>query len=253
MICTQADLQAYFGLAADDALLPVLLGLQNSAEARLRAYLKCSVEQATFTDLLPPLTRQSDADLDLVGYDRVGTHAVATYGGEQTLQLREVPVRAVQSVYVTWASGGGVSPPPGSLLDPANYYLDCEEEGLSRTGFLVQPYSVWPRAARSVRVTYTAGYTQAEMDLNTGRWPELKLAVLMTLNKTLAVNRNAGDAPAPRLSNATLTREAMDDVSFSYDPFSARLLTGQVAGLTPEVKDMVQGHVNWGRVLGFLG
>jgi hypothetical protein len=253
MICTQADVEAYFSLAGNDPLLPELMGLLNPAEARLRTYLKCSVEQAAFVDLLPPLTRQQDTDLDFVGYDRLGGYAVPLVGGEQVLQLREVPVRAVASVEVTWVSGGAVAPAAGSLLGPANYYLDCEEEGLSRTGFVVQPYAAWPRVARSVRVAYTAGYTQDEMDLDTGRWPELKLAVLMTLNKTLAVSQMSGAARAPRLSNATLIREAMDDVSFSYDPFSARLLTGQVAGLTPEVMDMVKGHVNWGRVMGFMG
>lgn len=229
--------------------------LRNAAERKVKQYLRCSVEQATFVEILPGQRQEYDEDADFVGYERVGTSAVGYSGFDagQVLALKETPVRSVQAVYLTHTQGGGGFP-SGTLLDPSLYYLDEEEPGLSRSGFLVYPYGAWPTTPRSVKVHYTAGFTQPEMSIEDGRFPEFKLAVCMTAVRAFRTSQAGHDQQMGFSGVGTISAEKLDGVSFSYDPTSARMLTGQVVvELTPEVQGMLQEWVNYTDSIGFMG
>jgi len=79
------------------------------------------------------------------------------------------------------------------LTAGVDYFLDADDEGLSRSGQLIHLGSGWPRRARTVRATYFAGFTAAELD---GAYSDVKLAVLdeVALRFRQAKSRQGADA-----------------------------------------------------------
>lgn len=258
MICDlQADILPYLGLTggASSADASFATFLQNAAERLVKQHVGSQVERLAAVEILPAYTREIDMEEEFLSYDKLGNSAVA-YGrwdNQQILALANIPVRSVEAVYVTYQPGAGQNPPAGSLMDPAGYFVDYDEPGLSRSGFLIAPYMVWPRAGRSNRVEYTAGYSAAELDMRTGRFPEFKLAVCMTVGKAFHTGRTMWRQQMGFSGFGPISSEGMDGVSFSYDAASVRPVAGQVVRLTPEVCAMLEQHVNYNALIGFLG
>jgi hypothetical protein len=257
LICDlNQDLLPYLGLVGGaPADVALATQLQNSAERLVKQFVKSQVEQGSFTEILPAYTREIDMNEEFLSYDKLGNSAVAfgRWDNQQILALANVPVRSVEKVYITYTPGLGANPPPGALFDPASYFLDVDELGISRTGFLICPFMVWPRAGRSNQIQYTAGYTQAELDMQTGRWPEFKLAVCLTVGKAYHTAKTQWKQQMGFGGFGPINSEGMDGVSFSYDSATTRTVAGQIAALTPEVKDMLAEHVNYSQYVGFLG
>jgi hypothetical protein len=251
VICPQEYVLRYLGKAetATPDEVDLIALLQPQAERLVKEEVGSCVEYGTFTDFLPRRGRFHDADDDFVEYDRVGSYAVPYYaGGDQPLQLKYTPVRKVLSVYETWTPGGALAAQPFAPLLAANYYLDCEEDGLSFSGLLVKPYSSWPRVGRSVRVTYEAGWTPAELDsAQSGRVMEFQLAVMMTVAKVFRTSLASQDQQFGFGGVGPISMESLGGMSFSYDAGGARILTGQITTLSPEVKAMLAPHRNYGR------
>jgi hypothetical protein len=255
VICTLDEILRYLGKAgtATQAELDLIGDLWPVAEKLVKNFVNGPVESAACVDLLPAPSGRDVPDLEFVGWDRVGDRAVGITAdaAARQLQLSSTPVRSVQAVYETWNEGGAAAPLPGSLLDPAEYYLDAEEPGLSRSGLLVRWYSSWPSLARSVRVEYVAGYTSAELDPQAlNLVPEFKQAVRQTVAKAFHTARTMHDQQLGFGGVGPLSAEGMDGVTFSYDSAAVRPLLGQVTDLPQEVKVALAQHVNYGRMLG---
>ena len=147
-------------------------------------YIGYSLEQASYTEFLPdglfsrpPLAYGIDIGWDLVGGTAMPRSRTDLYEG--SLTLTNLPVRAVASVYENlgaWTTGDlNGNWPAASLLPVQAYRLDMAVPDLCRSGRLYRVVGNWPSTPRSLKVTYTAGYTQAELDAGFG---DVKMAVL---------------------------------------------------------------------------
>ena len=147
-----------------------------------------SLEQNTYTEYVPsalserpPLSFGLDVGWDLVG--GVVLPRSRTDAFEGSVQLSNLPIRSITTIYENVAAwtGGTLNGdwPAESLLPPTAYRLDMQTDGLCLSGRVYRIVGAWSSISRSVKVTYTAGYTQAEIDASFG---PVKMAVLMGLN-----------------------------------------------------------------------
>lgn len=168
-IATTEDCLEYLGLdsptAADRALVS---RLKKRVENLARTFCRHGIAQETYTHLLPksPVINESvDQHVEISG-DR------ASIGrgqfGSDVLQLPQMFVRSITSLFQdTNAKAGQGSGDFGAsteLTAGTDFYLDVDETGLSRSGWLVKEAGTWPRQPRTVKVTYVAGLTAAELD-----------------------------------------------------------------------------------------
>lgn len=178
------EAQDWLGLSSLDSLANSLI---QRAERHVCRHLGWSfIGQRSVTEYLPleqalPLV----ADPPYV-VDSQHTRAVpANYYTANVLQLRHIPVRpllATPVVYEDWT--GYFGQPPGSfpssgLLEyGVDYFIRTEEPGLSWSGQLLRRTYWFPNIPGSVKATYTAGFTDAELASD---YSDLKDAVLETL------------------------------------------------------------------------
>jgi hypothetical protein len=120
----------------------------------------------------------------------VGTRVVPwvrdSYWDRRILQLRQIPVRyPIVSVFEyadAWTVPGGFWPANTQLVDGTDYQLDQRDATFSWTGHLLRRTGTWATfLERSVKVTYTAGFTPAELSAT---FPKVRLATIHAIIKS---------------------------------------------------------------------
>jgi len=251
MILARADYLSFLGLGDDvtEAQDGLLNMLNSIVDRSIKKVCGCSLEYAQFTHYLPHRSRLPDRDPLIDYFDVSGGRLVAAsisgVAEYAMLQLPEFPVRAVNSVYEDIASYGGQAvtdfPANSILREGIDYYVDYDEidgvdddnhkTGISRSGILHRIIAYWPARVRSVKVTYWAGFTDAE--LNTGIASDLKMAALISLQRAYA---NAGDDVKGRIQS-----ESLGDYSVSF--------ANQAGRLPREAMRMLQPYIAYSRFL----
>lgn len=234
----------------------VINQIQGPVERSVKNLIRSNVEQATYTHLLPasnfePLPVASLDYFDVTGGPIVPGYGGYGSGGSSKLQLMELPVRSVASVYEDRQAMGGQAPngfPSTSLLTAGvNYYIDWETAGLCKNGQLIRRVSRWSTVPRSIKVTYTAGYTQAELDGNANDpsfqidASPLKLAVLECIvasyNATLELQTGGcGPEKTTTIGDATSQFDETESGIKVVIPGAARI--------------RLQPYVNYARLMG---
>ena len=218
MIAPRAEVLTILGLTASPtaAQLGLVTLLHPLAERAVKDLVGYEVESGTYTELYP-LRDYGGANTDL--FVTVSGDSVYLSSGRaenQVLQLLQLPVRSITEVREDLGAMGGQAsgafPASTVLTAGTDYYLDIDESGLSRTGHLYRIGAGWPQEARTVKVTYTAGYTASELD---NRYAAFRTAVLLTMQAsyTAAIARQAmteAGAAGP------LIAERLDDWSATY-------------------------------------
>lgn len=191
MIVLPAERLAWFQSQRNVTLTPASVSfldqIQPWIERACWNFIGYTLEQATYTEFLPtpsaerpPLSYGIDIGWDLIGGTAMPRTRTDLYEGG--LHLSNLPVRSITSVYenlAAWTGGeANGSWPASSLLDARAYRLDFAEPGLCKSGRLFRVVGGWSSTPRAVKVTYVAGYTQAEIDAGFG---PAKLAVLEAL------------------------------------------------------------------------
>lgn len=196
-ITTDSEVLAYIQIN-EKCLTPSMRGLvtrvRNKAENLVREYVGYEVESATVVEYFPqktiPIRAEGDgtsAGFEMVAGLVVPRQTFPTYRRE--LALTQLPVRSITSVYDNPAAYNvaGGEWPEGSLLPTNSYYLDRDIEGAPVwSGILFRNVGSWSTSPRSIRVTYVAGLTAAELHPVTGRYTEYAHAVQVTCAKMLA-------------------------------------------------------------------
>lgn len=187
-ITSVADCAALLGTITTDQELGRLEMVWKGVEAEIRRFCGQNIAQPAdaYVDILPetdwnvpldPLMQQ-DTSWHRQGYVVSGAPSVNGH----VLPLRQGLVRSITSVYVDLSSLAGTSGSDfaaATLLDSAEYYLDVDEIDpssslISRSGNLIRANANWPTRRRSVKVTYVAGLTAAELD---DEYSDIRLAV----------------------------------------------------------------------------
>lgn len=254
MICTLDEVMTSLGFDLDDPRQAVIAIVQKAAERLVKNEVGVNLEQGTFTEYLPA-QGPSPEPADLVAG---GARDVAYYQRRPALQLRHTPVRSIVAVNETTVAGGG-GWPAESLLDPSGYWLDESEPGLSRSGLLYRGFGSsvagfyvgtggsWPALPRSVRVVYVGGWTADELE---DEHPEVKHAVKLAVSAKFRELETHFDNASGSPGVGPLASEGIMGWSQSFDMESVRQQIGMWTALPAGVRDMLQQHRNYGRLLG---
>jgi hypothetical protein len=190
MILSWQQALAYLGKAgaATDAEIALVQALLPSVEQQIKDYCHCDLEQATYTEYYPTMTRK--AHIDQIGgtWDVSGSRAYRVFvGGDDSatrLYLRQIPVRSITSIYedssAYYGEGSGDFGASTELTLGTDYSVAWESgsnssNGLCRTGRLVKHVGNWSMREGTIKVTYTGGWTADE--LLTGKGSPIGLAV----------------------------------------------------------------------------
>lgn len=188
-ITSLADLMVYAN-PADDRALARLEMAWKAVEGEIRRYCGQNIAQpaAAYVDFLPgkdlwtpldPLLTHQNVVPGGLGY----SWSSGPSADGHLLTLRQGLVRSITSVYVDTGGSGGTDADDfaaATLLSTDEYFLDIDEKDpddlvISRTGNVVRKYGNWPTRRRSVKVTYVAGLTGAELDAD---YSDLRMAVV---------------------------------------------------------------------------
>jgi len=179
--------QAARGVLLTAPQLQFLGTIRGWVESAINRVVGYPLVESTYTEFLaaaggerPPLEFGID-----VGWDRIGTVVMPRSRVDQAqgyLQLTRLPVRAVTSVYenlAAWTTGATNGNWPEACLLPATAYrLDMAVPDRCDSGRLVRVVGCWASSPRSVKVTYTAGLSGAEIEADHG---QVKAAALDSL------------------------------------------------------------------------
>lgn len=121
------------------------------------------LSNATVTEYLPRRSLHVD-DIDLADYQPVDGKIVPMDfdAGSNVLQLSFAPVLLadleIREDLGGYAGQGDSAFGSGTVLtEGSDYYLDCDEVGLSRSGKVFRLGCNWPTVARCLKVTYKGG------------------------------------------------------------------------------------------------
>lgn len=245
MICDLSEIQTMLGLPTPTTKQLGLMNLlHRSVERTIKTYLGYAVEQASHTELLPDGNVDQDdyrdEFLDVLGETVVGGNRRST--GSCRLQLTELPVRSITSVYEdTSAMAGqasGAFAAATLLTAGTHYYLDVIRTGLSKNGHLIRIGTHWPVTGRTVKVTYSGGYSAAELRGESSASPvdasDIWLAVLAQMqHEFFGTSAQRGDPH--------ITSKSLGAWSESYDA-SAHAVT-----LAPTVIGRLAKHKSYAR------
>lgn len=188
-ITSVADCAALAGTITTDAELARLEMIWKGVEAEIRRFCGQNIMQPVdaYVDFLPetdryvPLDPLLQNDIAWNGRYTSNMSGAPAWDGH-VLPLKQGLVRSITEVRVdTTGSGGndGDDFPSTSVLDDSYYFLDVDEKDpsnllISWSGNLILKSGTWSTRRRSIKVTYVAGFTAAEMD---DEFSDIRLAV----------------------------------------------------------------------------
>lgn len=155
-------------------LLPV-------AEANVQDHLGLVLEQQSVVEFYPTEDIAPQVDGEEIKVTSSGVYVSPGSVSGTVLALRNIPVRSITSIYEDDDGYFGDGPSAfaaGSLLTAgSDYYLSREKAGISWTGHVYRIATGWCSVPGSIKVTYVAGLTDAELD---GDYSPVRWAVLRT-------------------------------------------------------------------------
>jgi len=250
-IATLTEARQWLGLTApfdanDTFVLQILLAATDRIFADFLGY---SVAEATRSEYYPARTNLTQRDGLVDGYERSGANKVVPidrYRNERrVILLRHLPVKEIVAVYENpdaWQTDPPDFADQYKLTAGDDYALDLGEDGASKTGFLIRNTGPWSVAERCVKVTYRAGYSEAELG---DAFAQIKLAYLMQIqvsyNTTKLHRMTGGVMPTPGLKSS----ESLGDWSASYDTATNAKLYGMTNRLAPGVADILEDYMNY--------
>ncbi len=181
MLISDQDLLAILGLTTSSATTQHRVAVASAtreATGAVKRILGYDPEQSSWTEILPRADvaggiGQGNAG----GWDVNAQHTRAIYERRdslfRTLQLPQIPVRQVSSVYLDQSADFGQASgafAASTLLEQGtDYWIEWDRpysgsttKGLCRSGCLINDGN-WPATPGSVKVTYRAGYSPDEL------------------------------------------------------------------------------------------
>jgi hypothetical protein len=239
MLTSPDDLQTYLGLTS---FTPLTAQVHALAEAHVKDHLGWQeIEQRTWTEYYP--RDQGAASTNEPRYIVASNRQRAVpgfYFAPNAIQLQQLPVRSITEVredatgYFGQVAGSFAS---NTVLQPGgDYFLKTEQDGISWSGLLVRRAFWFPATIGSVKVTYVAGFTAAEL---AGRWQVFKTAVLETAADLYLRAKSLAMGHKPDLASET-----------DGGGVSATYLYNRLGGApVPDVvADLLQPYVNYGEM-----
>lgn len=279
MIVPESDLRFALGLQnPNDMDKGRLLMARQVADTIVAAHIGYNPEQHERTEFYPKYANTPSATQGggTTGtWDTNGVRAIfrPDNQGPVELQLARLPVRSIASIYEDSDGRFGQqsgSFAPATLIQPGqDYWIEWEIEGFSESG-LIHRIGRWLPEPGSIKITYRAGYSRAELDgqaeassvSDTG---EITTAGVNAYNIKHAANLIAlkafktfaiqGHQARAGFVAGVLTSEKLGDYSYQIGSGGgagsggAGLVSMQV-DIPPEAAMALQRYVNYGIALG---
>lgn len=244
-IATLQQIRDFLGCTspADERLIATL---QPMAESVLCAHLGFNPVQATYTHFLP--TSDDFTTDDINGLDVVNDKVVFDVdSATNRLYVPQRPIRSITSIYEDVASEGGQGSSDFSgmaLAAGTDYYIDYTTSGVGWSGCLVRITGTWPARRRTVKVTYVAGFTAAELLAGTILGPDdMSSIALLQYAAILTVAAAYGEAKRyqPGVTGAVgpISSERLADYAVTYATDYMKHLS-MIDGLPQKVKEIVE-------------
>lgn len=225
-ITTRAEILVALGRstslsATEDALLNMI---KPMAETVVRRYCQTGITQQSYTHLLPWADPIAVRDGWGFGSPHRDTYVNnLAFGGSRGLQLPEFPVRSITSLYEDQSAFAGTASgafgSASELVEGTDFFPDYDQSGLCHSGILWRVNTMWRSRPGSIQVTYTAGYTQAELRGDVDDWQldasDIRLATIKTIVDTFneTINQQSGQGG----SAGVLKSERLGDYSYTMD------------------------------------
>lgn len=221
MIVSRSEILLALGkqTSATDAEVAYIDMIHPLVECAVQDFLQVEVENKVQVEILPAKPMAFEREILISDYERIGSGVVAVHaGGLASLHLRHTPAFKDGTLEVR-EDADAPQTDPASAFDSDSiltygddYWLDITREEtiggtvnyISDTG-TIHRFGSWPNVPRTVKVTYTAGWTVAQ--LNNGFAGAVKLAVL----DTMAILFEGND----ELRDPTKTSESIGKYSYS--------------------------------------
>lgn len=226
------EVKPWFAVACCDADGAVLRMLRQFTESQARAFVGHCISQNTITheyqrreDIGCGIERSADV-IDITGDTvYVGGGAISNEG--HILQLDNGFVRSITEVREDPAArfGQGSSDFGASTVLTAgtNYFLELDRSGLSRAGRVHRVNGAWSSAPGTIRITYVAGFTKAELADEFAYVKQALLEDMQAKFMALRSQRSAGGGPVKKESY-------VGDYTVEYD-------TGRASAAMSELSD----------------
>lgn len=212
------EVKPWFAIACCDADQRVLTMLRQFTESQARAFVGHPISQNTITD---EYQRREDIGGGYDGppeyQDIVGDTVYMGRGSQDNaghlLQLDNGFVRSITEIRedpdARFGQASSAFAASTALTAGTNYFLELDRSGLSRSGVVHRVNGQWSIAPGTIRITYVAGLTKAEL---ADEWAYVKSALLEDMQvkfMSLRSQRSAGGGPLKKESYA-------GDVTYEY-------------------------------------
>jgi hypothetical protein len=184
-------------------------------------------------------------------------------GKRNELQLQHLPVRSITSLYIDYDGRSGTKVDSFSTDSLKTEGVDFwpNYQGIDSSGNkvcfdgILHTDGIWPSEQGCVKVTYTAGYTNDELQGNDNSidaspiWSAVLLEATRIARTILILQKGTmGHVAGPKMS------EKLGDYSYTLDTgMSSKILggvTGSSGGLSMDTKDLLEPFVNYGSRIG---
>lgn len=274
-IVTQGEVRVALGLTGDlsDADRAIMSMVIQKTDAKVRNVLRYNPERSVHTNRLYPVSegRSASSSGGIWDVNEGGTRAtLQTAGGGDTLQLTHLPIRQVTVLSEDRAANAGKASGAfgTTLTEGTDFYVDWEvanlgidgataNDGISYSGLIYRIGSQWPVRARTVRVTYYAGYTADELRGLSGELDGVNIhtAAVMTAAATYKRWKAIGSSGAAGIVVAgVIESERMGEYSYKMKDSDGAGGVSDVSSMAVEMPTAaaiaLAPHINLGALWG---
>lgn len=224
------------GSSISDADRGLIELLKPMVENACRRFVRHGITQpdSEYVEYYPQTQRAVPEDwgtLEMLG-DRVAYRTYTPNG--HILQLNNIYVRSITEVREDTSAyfdqGASDFAAATILTSGVDYFLKIDESGLSKSGELHRINRSWSSSPGTIKVTYNAGFTTAELD---GAWSDIKLTVLEEIVLHFKVAKSRAGTSGGGLG--VVSSQKVGPVTTVYDVESVKeVASGELSGRTQE-------------------
>lgn len=244
MIISEHDAQTILGTDDGDAILAMVLPHVCKA---VKSYLRWDPEYGSHT-LYYPKAEVGGAG---VIFPETPSDDIGAFGGQTSeliLDHKYVLTTSLQVWEYTGAYFGQYHAfvADDLLVSGTDYALQLDQYPYSAAGILLRLTGSWPRSAGSVKVTYTSGFTAAELAGESGEGvnidaSDIRLATIYAVVQ--AYNElKAHVKSSTKAAVGVITGEEIPGYSYTVDATSAKALCGMTSRLPVKACALLQPY-----------
>lgn len=257
-ILSKAETLVALGIASSnvsDQDMGLAMLCRDQAESKIREFLRYGPEYTTgIIEYLPYTAPLPERD-EFVGSDRYEVFApnlvvAQSAYGIAALILRVRPVISIQEI-VENPNAWLIPNPPDFVSTPAltegrDFQVDFESPSLCRSGRVFRTSGTWSGMARSVRVTYSAGWTGAQL---VAQKPAIKEAAMQTVVMNFRQFK-AWMTQQGGFAGGVITSHSLEGHSYSYSEAATRAMTGFQFALPRSAMVLLETEMSYAGYLG---